>query len=94
MDRKAFLALAGAGATSAAFFQCTGCSKSSDHPATAGPSGVNFTLDLTESANASLLTIGGALAKNGVLVARPQPDRILRYNDHAHTKAFRLFIMF
>jgi cytochrome b6-f complex iron-sulfur subunit len=70
MDRKEFLILIGAGAASTALFHCTGCSQSSDHAGTTGPSGVNFTLDLTDSANASLLTIGGALAKNGVLVAR------------------------
>jgi cytochrome b6-f complex iron-sulfur subunit len=66
MDRKKFLTLIGAGATSITLFHCIGCSKSSDNP---GSSGINFTLDLTESVNASLLNTGGTLAKDGVLVA-------------------------
>jgi cytochrome b6-f complex iron-sulfur subunit len=70
MERKEFLKLISAGATSVALFHCAGWSKSSADPATGGPTGINFTLDLTDPANASLLTIGGSLAKNGVLVAR------------------------
>jgi cytochrome b6-f complex iron-sulfur subunit len=69
MERKAFLTLISAGATSVALFNCIGCSKKSE-PGTTGPHGVNFTLDLTEPTNAVLLTTGGSLAKNGVLVAR------------------------
>lgn len=90
MERKAFLTLIGAGATSIALFQCTGCSKSSDHPGTAGLSGVNFTLDLTESANASLLTIGGALAKNGVLVARTSSGSYIAVQQSCTHESFSL----
>lgn len=36
----------------------------------AGPTNVNFTLDLTNSANAALKTVGGFLVANGVLVIR------------------------
>ena len=35
-----------------------------------GPSNVNFTLDLNQSANTTLNNIGGALTANGVLVIR------------------------
>jgi cytochrome b6-f complex iron-sulfur subunit len=35
-----------------------------------GPSNVNFTLDLSQSANATLNNVGGALVANGVLVIR------------------------
>ncbi|MGN6568799.1 MAG: ubiquinol-cytochrome c reductase iron-sulfur subunit [Flavipsychrobacter sp.] len=35
-----------------------------------GPSNVNFTLDLTQSANAALNTVGGAVIANGVIVIR------------------------
>jgi len=69
MERKEFLTLIGAAATSIALFDCIGCSKSSENTGITGPADVNFTLDLTAPANAPLLTIGGALAKNGILVA-------------------------
>ena len=36
----------------------------------AGPTNVNFTVDLTNSANASLNTVGGSLIANGVIVIR------------------------
>jgi cytochrome b6-f complex iron-sulfur subunit len=35
-----------------------------------GPSNVSFTLDLTQSANAALNTVGGYLVTNGVIVIR------------------------
>ena len=35
-----------------------------------GPTNVNFTLDLSNSANAALNTVGGYLVANGVLVVR------------------------
>ena len=65
----------GVGAASAVVLSCIGCSKSADNQASQqntvnGPTGIDFTLDLTLSANAALGTNGGYLAKNGVLVAR------------------------
>jgi|SRR5579863_7377386 len=90
MDRKEFLSLIGAGATSIALFHCTGCSKSSDNPNITGPSGVNFTLDLTDSANASLLTIGGSLAKNGVLVARTSSGSYIAVQQSCTHESFSL----
>jgi cytochrome b6-f complex iron-sulfur subunit len=74
ISRKEFLSLAGAGAASALLFSCIGCSKNSDGGGggqnVTGPSGINFTLDLTLSANSALLNNGGYLASQGVLVAR------------------------
>jgi cytochrome b6-f complex iron-sulfur subunit len=75
MNRKEFLSLIGVGAGSAALLSCIGCSKSSDgmgggQNVVNGPTGIDFTLDLALSANAVLLTNGGYLASNGVLVAR------------------------
>ena len=35
-----------------------------------GPSNVNFTLDLTQSANAALNSVGGAVIANGVIIIR------------------------
>ncbi|MDB5111878.1 MAG: cytochrome b6-f complex iron-sulfur subunit [Mucilaginibacter sp.] len=72
MDRKDFLSAIGLTAASFAVINCIGCSKgSSTGPSGVnGPTGVDFTLDLTSSSNAALLTNGGYLAANGVLVAK------------------------
>lgn len=72
MDRKEFLSAIGLGAAAFAVVNCAACSKKNDASANgvSGPSGVDFTLDLTLSANAALLTIGGYLATNGIIVAR------------------------
>ncbi|MDB5129556.1 ubiquinol-cytochrome c reductase iron-sulfur subunit [Mucilaginibacter sp.] len=72
MDRKEFLSAIGITAASFALINCVGCSKKSDNSASGvnGPSGVDLTLDLTASANAALLTNGGYLASNGVIVAK------------------------
>jgi cytochrome b6-f complex iron-sulfur subunit len=72
MDRKEFLSMIGLSASSLAVITCTACSKKSDPSASgvSGPTGIDFTLDLTLAANAALLTNGGYLATNGVLVAR------------------------
>lgn len=73
MDRKEFLAAIGMSAAALTVGSCFSCSKSSGDgtsPSTGGSTKVNFTLDLNASANAALLTNGGFLASNGVLVAR------------------------
>ncbi|HEX3385201.1 MAG TPA: Rieske (2Fe-2S) protein [Mucilaginibacter sp.] len=90
MERKEFLALIGAGATSITLFHCAGCSKHSDNPGTTAPSGINFTLDLTDSANASLLNIGGSLAKNGVLVARTSSGSYIAVQQSCTHESFSL----
>ncbi len=71
MDRKEFLAAIGMGAASVAVFNCIGCSKAAiGSPSTPAPTGVDFTLDLTNSANAALDTNGGYIYANGIIVAR------------------------
>jgi cytochrome b6-f complex iron-sulfur subunit len=72
MDRKEFLSAIGVGAASLVVLNCIGCSKSSNPAGTSttGPSNVDFTLDLTASANAALLNNGGYVSSKGVLVAR------------------------
>ncbi|MEO9146324.1 MAG: Rieske 2Fe-2S domain-containing protein [Ginsengibacter sp.] len=70
MDRKEFISLIGGGAVSAYLVTCIGCSKGSNEGAIGGPSSIDFTLDLSSSANSALLTNGGYLAQQGVLVAR------------------------
>jgi cytochrome b6-f complex iron-sulfur subunit len=73
MDRKEFFSIVGMGAASALVMSCVGCSKSSDpggQSSVTGPTGINFTLDLSASANAALLSNGGYLATQGVLVVK------------------------
>lgn len=73
MDRKEFLAQLGMSAASFAVLGCLGgCTKSTDAQSsgTTAPSGVDFTIDLSQAANAALNNNGGYLYKNGVIVAR------------------------
>lgn len=68
MDRKEFFEAIGIGVIGVAITSCIGCSKSSTGPGAAAPSNIDFTIDL--NANAPLLTNGGYLAMNGVIIAR------------------------
>jgi len=72
MDRKDFLASIGLSATTFALINCIGCSKNSNSPSgdTAGPTNIDFTLDLTLSGNSALTSNGGYLVSNGIIVAR------------------------
>ena len=75
MDRKEFLSQIGFTGATFVFAQCLGgCSKSdgstNNNGGTNPPTKVNFTLDLTNSAYAPLLTAGGYIYKDGVIVAR------------------------
>jgi len=74
MDRKEFLSVIGVSAAAFTVMNCMACSKSSDNSSSgnsvSGPTGVDFTLDLTATANAALLTNGGYMATNGVIVAK------------------------
>ncbi len=64
MDRKEFIRLVGAGS----FLACSGClDTTNSYPA---PSGVDFTLDLTQGNNTILQSPGGSLIKNGVIIVR------------------------
>ena len=71
MDRRNFLkttcALCGLGVAGSALL-LDSCKKNSNSTSPQGPS-VNFTLDLTQSANAALNAPGGSVASNGVVVA-------------------------
>jgi len=74
MDRKDFLSLLGYSAASVTLASCLGaCSKNSGSTSTA-PTSLDFTLDLTSSSNSALLTNGGYLYSNGVIVARTTAD--------------------
>ena len=72
MDRKEFLSLLGMSVASVSVLACvSGCTKSTDASSgTTAPSNIDFTLDLSQAANAALNTNGGYLYKNGVIIAR------------------------
>jgi cytochrome b6-f complex iron-sulfur subunit len=71
MDRKKFLSVVGLTTGSLAILTCLGCSKtSSNGPSTKGPTGIDFTLDLSAAANSQLLQKGGFIQTNGLLVAQ------------------------
>lgn len=68
----------GLGAASFTMAACLGgCSKSNDDSGTTAPSNVDFTLDLSQSANAALNTAGGYLYKSGVIVARTKAGQYI-----------------
>ena len=68
MERREFFSLLGLGSAAIAVGSCLGgCSKSSSSPT---PANVDFTLDLTASTNAALLTNGGFIYSSGIIVAR------------------------
>ena len=73
MERNEFLRLLGTGTLAA----CAGCALQSCSddvvvvsPSIPPPTGVDFTLNLTEPANAALQTAGGSLSKDGLIIAR------------------------
>lgn len=71
MDRKEFLIKFGKGTAAAVAFTCLGgCSESEGITAPPTPTNVDFTLDLTESANSSLNNIGGSLIRNGIVIGK------------------------
>jgi cytochrome b6-f complex iron-sulfur subunit len=72
MDRKEFLSQLGL--TSAVVFMgacMAGCSKDGSTPA---PSNVDFTLNLSDTANAALGSAGGFVYKNNIIIARTQSN--------------------
>lgn len=76
MDRKEFLAQLGL--TSAAVFAgacLAGCSKDGTTPTP--PARVDFTLDLTQAANAALNAAGGYVYSNNIIVARTQSNSFI-----------------
>lgn len=72
MDRKDFLNSVGISVAAFALMNCIGCKKDSTDAGgeTTGPTGIDFTLDLTLAANAALLTNGGSISSNGIIVAK------------------------
>lgn len=69
MDRKEFLSLLGISSAALAVSYCFGGCQPLNNGPTA-PTNVDFTLDLTNSANSALNSNGGYIYHNGVIVAR------------------------
>ena len=73
MDRKEFFVNLGKGAALVALTVCFGnCGVNSNNNPTypSAPQNVDFTLDLTDQANASLNSVGGYIYQNGIIIAR------------------------
>ena len=73
MDRKKFIQLMGIGTGTMILASCLGgCTKDDDddHETPTPASNVDFTLDLTQSANSALKNNGGYMVTNGVIVAK------------------------
>ena len=69
MDRRQFLTALGIGAAATAFIvSLDSCSKTSG--VGAAPTNVNFTIDLSNSANSALLTNGGYIYQDNIIVAK------------------------
>lgn len=71
MERKEFLKMLGISTASGLATVClASCGKTSTNGNYEGPANVNFTLDLSATANAALANTGGYLYSNGVIVAK------------------------
>jgi len=69
MDRKEFLLTLGKGAAIAGIAYCVGCAANGSDVPTA-PNNVDMTLDLSQSANNALNTVGGSIVSNGIIIGR------------------------
>jgi cytochrome b6-f complex iron-sulfur subunit len=77
MDRKAFLSSIGLSAGTLLIASCLGaCGKTVVNSGGSAPT-LDFTLDLTQAANAALNTLGGYLYANGVIVAKTLSGNII-----------------
>lgn len=70
MERKEFLAQLGLGAAFVLTAGCFGSCKKDSTAATTAVENVDFSLDITASANAALLVNGGYIVKNDVVIAK------------------------
>lgn len=80
MERRDFLkntlAVCGLAALPIAFVES--CKKSNSY---SGPTNVDFTLDLTNSANTALNTVGGAVIANGIIVIRKTSTSFVAFSS-------------
>lgn len=95
MKRYEFLSALGVSAGTVLFIPfLTSCSKSSlDTTTTPGGGGglpVDFTLDLTQTANADLNSNGGSLLKSGVIIARTSTGEFIAVSSACTHQGFTL----
>ena len=82
MDRKEFLVSLGKGAVTV----CMACylascgANSNDIPT--APTNVDFTLDLTQSANQSLNNVGGYIYKDGIIIGRLSQSEFVAVSEY------------
>ncbi|MFM7486670.1 MAG: ubiquinol-cytochrome c reductase iron-sulfur subunit [Cytophagales bacterium] len=76
MKRSKFIRLVGAGTVACACGQLVSCSNKATDPA---PANVDFTLDLTQTANSPLATDGGSVVQQGVIVVRVSAGSFVAY---------------
>lgn len=88
MDRKEFLTALGLGTASVAIFNCVGCKKSSE--SAPAPTNVDFTLDLSSSANAALTANGGYIYNSGVIVARTSTGSFIAVSQTCTHETYRV----
>jgi cytochrome b6-f complex iron-sulfur subunit len=70
MDRKEFLSTVGKGAAIAGLAYCVGCSANNNSDGPTAPTNVDMTIDLSQSANAALNTVGGSIVTNRIIIGR------------------------
>lgn len=93
MDRKEFFSAIGVGAAALTMMSCLGCSKGSNSdngPSTSAPTGVDFTLDLTTSANSALTTNGGYLMSHSILIARTSAGAYIAVQESCTHESYPL----
>jgi cytochrome b6-f complex iron-sulfur subunit len=78
MDRKEFLTALGYASGALIFATClAGCKKEDNSNSTTPAPVVDFTLELTQPANAALNTNGGFIYSNGIIVAKTTAGNII-----------------
>ncbi len=91
MDRKQFITAIGMGAATVAVFNCVGCAKgATGSPSTAAPTSVDFTLDLTASANSALSTNGGYIYSNGIIIAKTITGSYLAVSQYCTHQTYKV----
>jgi len=92
MERKEFLSLIGMSASTFVVGCLGGCSKGQGISAPA-PNNVDFTLDLSQSANKPLETAGGFVYKNGIIIAHTLTDQYIAVSQTCTHENFTVTYM-
>ncbi|MCA4899923.1 MAG: ubiquinol-cytochrome c reductase iron-sulfur subunit [Bacteroidota bacterium] len=76
MKRAQFIKIVGAGTVACACGQLVSCSSKGNDPT---PSNIDFTLDLTQPANAALASNGGSIVQQGIIIVRASAGNFVAY---------------